>query len=365
MIDDRTTGRPGPGQAGQAADSCARRLIETARDGILGLDAHGCVASCNRAAARLLGRDVDELIGSRAGLLLGEELLERARDESQVDSWPLKTPSGERLLSLSYSAFDPARPDEGAGIFLRDISESIRLRRSLEHSERLSQLGKMAAGIAHEVGNPLAGISSIVQTLLRNMSPEDPARERLSLVRQQVARITAILRQLVEYSRPAGDSVRPLDVNELIRDAARLLSYDSRAQGVELTLALDEHVPPVRARAHQVQQLFLNLMQNALDATEGSPYRAVRVLSRREGPLARFIVEDTGRGVDPAQQQRIFDPFYSTKDPGKGAGLGLWICRGIADSLGGRLHAEQVPGGGARFILELNVESPDAQDSGR
>ncbi len=343
----------------------ADALIASARYGIVGLDSAGRVHRVNPAAEELLGRPVAELMGISLEELLGQELALRLRREQQVDGWPLETGELARMINLSLSPLDDKQPNGAAGLFLRDVSQSLRLRRSLEHSERLSQLGKMAAGIAHEVGNPLAGISSIVQSLLKGLPEDDPSRERLNLVRQQVTRITGILRQLVEYSRPARRDRRPLDLNELIRDAARLLSYDSRARGVDLTLELDDQLPALMLESHPIQQLLLNLLHNALDATEGRSYRAVRVTSRQVGTRAVIHVDDTGPGVPAELRAQIFDPFFTTKDPGAGTGMGLWICRGIADALGGRLSVEQAPGSGARFVLELNLESQDAEHTGR
>jgi len=233
-------------------------------------------------------------------------------------------------------------------------AETDRLRAVLEHNERLSQLGKMAAGIAHEVGNPLAAISSIVQTLLVQ-TQEESARERLLLVKEQVGRITGIIRQLVEYSRPATERPRPLDMNELVRDAARLMRYEPRARGVDLTLELDDHLPRAIGLPHQLQQLFLNLLHNAMDATEGRPWRAVRVRSRREGEWAEFSVEDNGRGMPPEVLARVFDPFFTTKEPGRGTGLGLWICKGIADSLPGDLRLSSEVGRGTTATLRTRI----------
>jgi C4-dicarboxylate-specific signal transduction histidine kinase len=348
-----------------SGECSADALIASARYGIVGLDATGRVQCVNPAAEELLGRPVAELAGKTLAELLGQELAERLRREQQVDGWPLETGDLARMINLSLSPLDDRQPDGAAGLFLRDVSQSLRLRRSLEHSERLSQLGKMAAGIAHEVGNPLAGISSIVQSLLKGLPEDDPTRERLNLVKQQVTRITGILRQLVEYSRPARRDRRPLDLNDLIRDAARLLSYDSRARGVDLTLELDDQLPALMLESHPIQQLLLNLLHNSLDATEGRSYRAVRVTSRLAGNRAVIHVDDTGPGVPEELRAQVFDPFFTTKDPGAGTGLGLWICRGIADALGGRLSVEQAPGSGARFVLELNLESGHAEHTGR
>ncbi|MDP2359992.1 MAG: ATP-binding protein [bacterium] len=232
--------------------------------------------------------------------------------------------------------------------------ETDRLRAVLEHSERLSQLGKMAAGIAHEVGNPLAAISSIVQTLLAQ-TIDEAARERLQLVKEQVGRITAIIRQLVEYSRPSTENRRLTDLNELVRDAARLMRFEPRARGVDLTMELDDRLPPAAVVPHLLQQVFLNLFQNAIDATEGRPWRAVRVHSRRVGDHAEFSVEDNGRGIPAADLERIFDPFFTTKEPGRGTGLGLWICRGIVETLPGELTVDSVEGQGSVFTLRTRI----------
>ena len=232
--------------------------------------------------------------------------------------------------------------------------ETSRLRAQLEHSERLSQLGKMAAGIAHEVGNPLAGISSIVQTLLQTTTDES-SRERLLMVKEQVGRITGIIRQLVEYSRPSTERPRPMDLNELVRDAARLMRFEPRARGVDLTLELDDRLPAVAVTPHQLQQVFLNLFHNAIDATEGRTWRSVRVHSAREGDWACFTVEDNGCGIAPGDLDKVFDPFFTTKEPGRGTGLGLWICRGILDSLGGDLTIHGAPDQGTRAVVRIRI----------
>jgi len=232
--------------------------------------------------------------------------------------------------------------------------ETSRLRAQLEHSERLSQLGKMAAGIAHEVGNPLAGISSIVQTLLQTTTDES-SRERLLMVKEQVGRITGIIRQLVEYSRPSTERPRPMDLNELVRDAARLMRFEPRARGVDLTLELDDRLPTVAVTPHQLQQVFLNLFHNSIDATEGRTWRSVRVHSTREGDWALFSVEDNGCGIPAADLDKVFDPFFTTKEPGRGTGLGLWICRGILDSLGGELSIHSAPDLGTRAVVRIRI----------
>ncbi len=232
--------------------------------------------------------------------------------------------------------------------------ETSRLRAQLEHSERLSQLGKMAAGIAHEVGNPLAGISSIVQTLLQTTT-DDSSRERLLLVKEQVGRITAIIRQLVEYSRPSTEQRRPTDLNELVRDSARLMRFEPRARGVDLTLELDDRLPAVAVTPHQLQQVFLNLFHNAIDATEGRTWRSVRVHSTRDGDWARFSVEDNGCGIAPGDLDKVFDPFFTTKEPGRGTGLGLWICRGILESLGGELAINSASEQGTRAVVRIRI----------
>jgi PAS domain S-box-containing protein len=334
-------------------------LIDSSSDGIIALDGEGRVRIWNRGAERLFGRTREEALGQRPEELFDEAPLFLPGSEGRLSEQRIRVQGQERIVNVSLSRL-PAVPGEGpgTGAIVRDVTDTVRLRRVLEHSERLSQLGKMAAGIAHEVGNPLAGISSLVQTLLARLEQDEAACERLRLVKAQVARINAIIRQLVDYSRPTTAGRRPCDVNERIREAARLARYDERSHGVDLTLELDDRLEPVEAVPHQVQQVFVNLIHNALDATEGRSYRAVRVLSRRLPGGAEFIVEDNGCGIAPADLERVFDPFFTTKEPGRGTGLGLWICQGIVQRMPGELHIDSRIDKGTRVCLR--VEMPHA-----
>jgi signal transduction histidine kinase len=276
-------------------------------------------------------------------------------------AWDGEPPEPDlELLSAVVRLLLGTRSSDGTG----EGGETERLRAVLEHSERLSQLGKMAAGIAHEVGNPLAGISSIVQTLLIR-TEDETARERLRLVKEQVGRINAIIRQLVEYSRPSTERRRATDLNELVRDTARLMRFEPRARGVDLTLELDDRLPAVPVTPHQVQQVFLNLFHNAIDATEGTGWRSVRVHSGRQGPFAVFTVEDNGCGIAAEHLPRVFDPFFTTKEPGRGTGLGLWICQGIVESMGGDLQLESQPGEGTRVTVRIRIPHEEAEHPGR
>ncbi|MFA7332283.1 MAG: ATP-binding protein [Candidatus Delongbacteria bacterium] len=295
--------------------------------------------------------------GGREWLLLPLESGPDPEHVLQVGwSEPPLAPDPELLCAVACLLLATRGPDGESG-------ETERLRAVLEHSERLSQLGKMAAGIAHEVGNPLAGISSIVQTLLLR-TEDETARERLLLVKEQVGRINAIIRQLVEYSRPSTERRRPTDLNELVRGTARLMRFEPRARGVDLTLELDDRLPAVPVTAHQVQQVFLNLFHNAIDATEGGSWRSVRVHSGRAGDFAVFTVEDNGCGIPAADLARVLDPFFTTKEPGRGTGLGLWICQGILESLAGDLQLESRPGQGTRVTVRIRIPN-EAEHPGR
>lgn len=335
-------------------------LIDSSADGIVALDGEGRVRIWNRGAERLFGRRREDAQGRTPEEIFGLEPLFRPGSEGRFDERRIVVRDQERIVNVSVGRL-PAAPGEGpgTGAIVRDVTDTVRLRRTLEHSERLSQLGKMAAGIAHEVGNPLAGISSLVQTLLARLKADEAAVERLKLVKTQVGRINLIIRQLVDYSRPVPERRRRCDFNELIREAARLARYDERSRGVDLTLELDDRLPAVEAVPHQVQQVFVNLIHNALDATEGRTYRAVRVRSRRlEGGGAEFGVEDNGCGIAPKDLERVFDPFFTTKEPGRGTGLGLWICRGIVQALPGELDVHSQPDKGTRVTLRVEEPCP-------
>ncbi len=241
-----------------------------------------------------------------------------------------------------------------------DIERLRSMSEQMVRAEKLAATGTLAAGVAHEVNNPLASISSLIQILQSQpLTPENEpeAREMLRLVQTQVARITRVLRDMTEFARARTTERAPVDVRAVVQAAVRLASFDKTFKRLELMTAFDERAPHVLADADQLQQVFLNLLLNARDATpEGG---RVEVRARFDEGAGALVVEvaDTGCGIAPEKLPRVFDPFYSTKP--SGTGLGLAVCYGIVTAHGGRI--EVAPNNGRGTIVRVTLPAaPDA-----
>jgi signal transduction histidine kinase len=239
-------------------------------------------------------------------------------------------------------------------------SELLRSRAERERAEveRLVLVGQLAAGVAHEVNNPLAYVKANLSHLLResrNVSPEELA-EVLHETQQGVLRIQQIVADLRGFSRLGSlqeDERGRLE--EALNEAKRLVSMRLKTAG-DVVLVLEPELPEVRLSQRHIVQVALNLLINAVDAVETArPGVSVRVSMRawRVGECVRLEVEDNGPGIAPDVMSRLFEPFFTTKPPGKGTGLGLALCREYVSRIGGSLYAENRPGGGARFVLLL------------
>ena len=233
-------------------------------------------------------------------------------------------------------------------------------REELLRSERLASVGRLAAGIAHEVGNPLGaigGYAELARTKLADGSA-DPAAvdDFLRRIGLEAQRIDAIVRDLLDFARPAALALGPVSVAAALDAAARLARVQGRFREVVLEVDLPASLPAVLADERRLAQIFLNLLLNAGDAMAGAG--RVRVAAGLREGLVFVEVEDSGPGLTPEARLRLFDPFFTTKEPGQGTGLGLSVCHGLMASFGGDIEAGQAPGGGARFTLRLRAESP-------
>ncbi len=226
--------------------------------------------------------------------------------------------------------------------------------------EKMSAFGLLAAGIAHEVGNPLAALSGLVQMLQKHGTDAYTA-EKLALADRQLGRIQRTIRELVDFSRPASDAVARVRIGEVVDEALGIAKYYQRVKErvVETDVAAD--LPAVRAARDHLTQVVLNLVLNAIDATETGG--GIRVSARRAGASVELTVEDDGRGIGVADRCRLFQPFFTTKP--HGTGLGLFVCRQIIEEIGGRITYRSEPGAGSTFRIELPAAVDHAGSSDR
>lgn len=246
-----------------------------------------------------------------------------------------------------------------------DIERLRAMGEQLVRTEKLAAAGSLAAGVAHEVNNPLASISSLVQILQARVpreaedEPTAETREMLRVISQQIARITQVLRDMMDFARQRPPLRAPLDINRVLAASLRLASFDKDFKGLNLSTEFDAAAPLVSADADQLQQVFLNLLLNARDAMpEGGSLRVSTCHDARAGEVVVEIA-DTGAGVAPEHLAHVFDPFFTTKPAGRGTGLGLAVCYGIVTAHGGRIFLSPDESRGTRVVVALPVQ-PDA-----
>ena len=261
-------------------------------------------------------------------------------------------------LSLGRQTADPF--NEGEVALLEATAQQIaialdnaRLSSELVHAEKLSAVGELASGVAHEINNPLTTILGLSQLMLSRADVPAPIRERIALVADEASRAATIVQNLLMFARHYPAERRPCSLAEAVRRVIALKSYQLEQDKISVALELGA-TATVWADENQMQQVLLNLVQNAHQAM--ARQSGERTLTVRLRPRDRHVaieVLDTGPGIAPHLLSRIFDPFFTTKAPGEGSGLGLSVSYGIVGQHGGRLYAENRPEGGAMFVVEL------------
>lgn len=327
------------------------------------------VLYANGAALREYGYTRDELIGLPSHVLTVLPTL-RAHDRSRELSPELLATSGswsgELLLQRKNGSEFPAWVsinnivnDEGeitaSVINTRDLTEERRVAEQLRQSEKLVAVGELVAGVAHEVNNPLTGISAFAQLLQEERLTPDQL-EAAQMIKREADRAVSVIRDLLTFARKTGPRSVPIDMNSLIEQTMRLRTYGLRTAGIELKQELATPLPRVRGDDRQLQQVLLNLVVNAEHALANAPHRTITL--RTSAMAGRVIVEvsDTGKGMTAEVQKRIFEPFFTTKPEGSGTGLGLSVSFGIVQTHGGTLTVHTAPGAGATFRLTLPVD---------
>lgn len=232
------------------------------------------------------------------------------------------------------------------------VTQQHKLQASLVHQEKMAAFGLLAAGIAHDLGNPLSAIDMHMQLMEdEDLTPE--LAESVKTVRRETGRLRRTLRDLVDFARRRGSDASLVDVAEVARDALRLLRYDKRMRRVDVELEADPHTPPVFVVEDHLMQVVLNLMVNALDAMPDGGKLKVEVEENR-GEVA-MRVHDTGNGMDRDILDRCYEPLFTTKAPGKGTGLGLSMCKDIVEREHGTLELHSAPGRGTTAVVTLPV----------
>jgi two-component system NtrC family sensor kinase len=254
----------------------------------------------------------------------------------------------------------------GRVVILDDITDRDELERRLMQADKLSSIGLMAAGVAHEVNTPLAVISTYAQMLAKQVSEDDQKSKLLEKIAKQTFRASEIVNSLLNFSRTSPTEFVELDLNRVIRETVTLVDHQFQKAGVMTRIHLADDLPTMRGNAGKLQQVFLNLLINARDAMAEGGQLTVR--SWAEGGFAHVEVADSGQGIPTEHLARIYDPFFTTKGPKKGTGLGLSITYGIVQEHNGIIEVDSAVGRGTRFRLEfpgIGARSSQLSDSRR
>jgi two-component system NtrC family sensor kinase len=269
----------------------------------------------------------------------------------------LALPAMEGVFQLSVSPWhDKNNRLVGSIHVAKDISNEKQLQQQLIQSEKLSAIGELISGIAHELNNPLTGVMGYSQLLQLRKDLDDRAKDSLLKINNLALRCQKIVQNLLSFARKQKPERTLSDINEILERTVELRSYELQVNNIELTRDLDRHLPKTIADAHQLQQVFLNILTNAEQAMlEAHGKGQLTIRTRSDANNARIIVEviDDGPGIAENYLPKIFDPFFTTKEVGKGTGLGLSLSYGMIKEHGGNIFARSNPGAGATFVIEL------------
>jgi C4-dicarboxylate-specific signal transduction histidine kinase len=352
-------------QALRESQEFSELLLDSIDQRVVVLDRDYRILKENSAAARMHGRD---LLGAQSfqvfeGLSAPPEdyparrTFENGQPASAERSQ--RTIRGQEPIYIeTYPVLDPAGAVESVVEIGRVVTAEKRLQMQMVYQEKMAAFGQLAAGVAHEIGNPLAAIESQLR-----MAQGDTGRaeETLQVVRKQVGRMDRMLRRLVDFTRRRRDEGTFASANQAIDDVAQLMEHDPRARNVTISRSLDEGLPGLRTKEDDLVQVLLNLGLNALDAVPGGG--SVRFETSLEDGRVAIRVRDSGSGVPEAAQPHVFEPFFTTKGAGRGTGLGLFVSKGIIDAIGGSLELEETGPEGTTFVVRLDT-SRSAADRG-
>ncbi len=240
----------------------------------------------------------------------------------------------------------------------RDLTEKRIMEKQLIHTQKMESMGTLAAGVAHEVGNPLASISALVQVIQRTTGDEF-VKEKLELVKSQVTRISKIIRDLVDFSRPSNYELQLTDINQNIVEAVEITKVGTKAKDITFEVDLNENIPSLPLIADQIQQIFVNIMLNAVDAIAEIDIdhggKRISVKSDVDDDNVIITFSDTGKGIPEENLVKVFEPFFTTKKEGKGTGLGLWVSYGIVKSFQGDIKVASKLNEGTTFKITLPI----------
>jgi len=374
------------------ANTFLNNIIQSSVDGIVVVDTKGKVLVFNEGAERILGYKAAEVMGHSEVLLkfydldLAREMMRRMRSSEFGPLGKLNptrisfTSKSGQEVPVNFSAaiikegdketgsvciFSDLREQERMRQELDDLREHERMSRELERThrqlvqaEKIASLGRMAAGVAHEINNPLAGVLIYADMLMKEIEDNEQWRQDLQEIVNQTLRCKEIVARLLEFSRESLDQRVLLNVNDIIGHCVKLLGRQALFHNIEIMLNLQTDLPKILGNPGELEQVFTNLMLNAADAMDGKGRITISSSVELEAKQVVLKFMDTGSGISPSIKDKIFEPFFTTKPLGKGTGLGLSVVYGVIQRHDGDIQVDSSSGGGTTFTIVLPLESP-------
>jgi PAS domain S-box-containing protein len=355
-------------------------LTENSADAIIGLDEEGKIVSWNRGAALLFGFQTNEVNGKSISVLSPQrhptetfvsdqisyqqdamEILDRINRDGVVKNFEMEctTKTGQRVVvSLTGSVLKDENGNSiGMALIMRDVTQLKQYEMELRQTEKLSFIGQISAGIAHEIGTPLNIILGNAEYLMMDTTSGEKNHEELKVIISETNRIAKLIQQLLDFARPKRMRPKAVDLNSEIRNVLQLLKSQLDKSSIELSLHLQENLSPILGDAAQLQEVFVNLIVNAIHSMEsgGKLIISTELVNGKDGNNIQVTISDTGCGIPEENLQKIFNPFFTTKEVGKGTGLGLAITQRIVQDHKGTITVKSKINEGTVFKLSFPV----------
>jgi len=344
------------------------KILNNTQSLILVADTAGLVSYANRRWSemgyeqkQILGRPLQDLVAPARRQVFNDAFGDILSGR-QVDNLDLQILRGDGRVGQFSVNLSPMRDEQGnvtsLVVVMTDITDSATLQAKLVQAEKLVAIGQLVSGVAHEVNNPLTAILGFADLLMGSPDLPETARKDLRVILQEAQRTKQIVQNLLSFARQMPPQRKPVQLNAVLRRTVQLRAYDFHSHGVEVIEQLDQDLPYVIGDSHQLQQVFLNILNNAYDAVRetGRPAR-IEIMTVRLGNSVEISFRDNGYGI--SVPDRIFDPFFTTKEVGKGTGLGLSICYGIVHEHGGEIFCHNnTDEAGATFFVRLPAAEP-------
>jgi two-component system NtrC family sensor kinase len=344
------------------------KILNNTQTIIMVADTAGLVSYANRRAHEAGGFDQNELVGHRLDNIIAashKSVFAEAFDSSlrglQTDNLEVmidRRNGSQGKFSVNLSQMrDEGGDVSSVVVLMTDITDAAMIQAKLVHTEKMAAVGQLVSGVAHEVNNPLTAIMGFSDLLMENPEVPSSARKDLQVILEEAQRTKEIVQNLLSFARQRPPQRQLLRINDILRKTIALRAYDFSNHGVEIVEKFDERLPELVGDSHQLQQVFLNILNNAYDAVHAAGRRGlIQIETVHEGGCLEVVFRDNGEGIQ--NPERIFDPFFTTKEVGQGTGLGLSICYGIVREHEGEIFfANNQEGPGATFSVRLPIRT--------